>query len=431
MASSADPRENVLVIDDGFDPGSPALAGRVAAQHTVVCAQGEEPLEFLPERDGGAPLEPRKAALLSLLRTRDERCRLRAGIDAEPDPLADISTYRPAWNRLVENDVPAESVFTPAQLQAIGRGRFLARGRFHGTATAGLIAHANPGVRLVLVEIPLGPDDDDMKALPCPDQRELDDLQALFADPEVRTAYVQRPPARLDEELNALRVAHRIGLVNESFGFVSRETVEDVLASVGCPRVDLRPYFALRGSLEEERARAHPPAEALLAQAAGNDGSEVHGAGDLFECAGRGSPRLLVGAYDLAGLPSSFSNHGACVDVSAPGENVIAHLPGGWLMPLDGTSFSAPLLLRLVSLDRAGGPFTAAGARAALLAARDDRARIPLARFPRELFYDPERLTATWALTRAGSPPAPRARPGRRALEEVFSLLRLGRVGGR
>src|SRR6185436_5544407 len=216
-----DPRQNVLVIDDGFDPGHPALAGRVAAQYQVTCPR-PDPVEIVPRPD---PPEVRRAAVLAELAARDESCHLQPGIPPKPDPLADVSTYRPAWNRLVEQQRPPDEVFTPAQQQAILRGQQLSRGRYHGTATAGLVAHANPNVRLVLVELMLGAVDDE-RPVTCRGQEDYDATVALFSDPEVARAYVERPPSALDQEIANVEASHRVGLRNESFGYPSRAVVE-------------------------------------------------------------------------------------------------------------------------------------------------------------------------------------------------------------
>src|SRR4051812_14524346 len=37
VESSANPRQNVLVLDDGFDPTVAAFRGKVAGRYTIVC----------------------------------------------------------------------------------------------------------------------------------------------------------------------------------------------------------------------------------------------------------------------------------------------------------------------------------------------------------------------------------------------------------
>ncbi len=63
---------------------------------------------------------------------------------------------------------------------------------------------------------------------------------------------------------------------------------------------------------------------------------------DSADCRLGNPTHMLVGAYGVDGTLASFSNHGLCVDVVAPGQSIIAPLPGDWLLPQDGTSFSAP-----------------------------------------------------------------------------------------
>src|SRR5262249_21789130 len=122
-------------------------------------------------------------------------------------------------------------------------------------------------------------------------------------------------------------------------------------------------------------------------------------------------------------------NFGGCVDAFAPGVDVIGALPAGWLMPVSGTSFSAPLVARLVSLD--GVMFTTQGAHDRILGEIDGQRRVPMARFPRSMFYDPDRVigpqsfSAKNAFVVEGATPP--LRISERRLHELLALLRLGR----
>src|SRR5205085_3868032 len=115
-------------------------------------------------------------------------------------------------------------------------------------------------------------------------------------------------------------------------------------------------------------------------------------------CGAAVNPRLIVGAYDDTGMLADFTNFGRCVDVVAPGFHIITPIPGGWYLPLSGTSFSAPLTVRLVSIDPLPSPFTPEGAHDIVFIMRDGQQRLPLNRFPRELLYDPQRVANQWAL---------------------------------
>src|SRR5947207_3409562 len=101
VESSVDPRHNVLVIDDGFDPTTSEFAGRVAAYYSISCepAAALEPVDDagVPTPvpvdggadDGGADdggagsptLEERRRSLVMALQVRDTRCHLVPGVD--------------------------------------------------------------------------------------------------------------------------------------------------------------------------------------------------------------------------------------------------------------------------------------------------------------------------------------------------------------
>jgi subtilisin family serine protease len=451
VESSLDPRRNVLVVDDGFDPTAPDFRGRVAAFYSIVCdhaapvaaeADAATPVPIGVDSgtgddsgagDGGAgdgpSLPERKAALITALQVRDSRCHLSTGVEPKPDPLAPVARYRDRWNGTIRGNKFASSAFTEAQLAEIREAqKALGKARFHGTATAGLIAHANPAVRLVLVEERLGTAESIMTNFSCFQQQDIDDNVTLFTDPEVRQAYIERPFSSLDDDFRALQLRHHIGVLNESFGTLSRVALEELQMLKGCAPVDLRRYFALFGELDGARAVAHPDPDALLVKSAGNDHSQIDGSEDHPMCAMPGTPRLIVGAYDDTGALTDFTNFGRCVDAIAPGFRIIAPIPGGWYLPLSGTSFSAPLTARLVSVNPEPVPFSAAAGRDLVLSMRDSLQRIPVQRFPRELLYDPNNDASHWALRLDGEvmPPEP-ALINVRKLGDLQALLRLGR----
>jgi hypothetical protein len=419
--SSPDPQRNVLVMDDGFDLSVPALRGRVAAAYTIVCRPAGGGDSQVP-----ATFEEAKARALASLRNRDELCRLDRGVAAKPDPLASVFRYRDRWNRMLANNQLAESVFGATELRQIDTAIDAAfhTARFHGTATAGVIAHDNPEVRLVLVEEELGDAATIMQTFTCIKQEEVDRSVALMSDSEVHDALIAQPSSTLDEDLRAAIMEHRVGVTNESFGRLSRQALEALQRLKGCPVVDLKPYISLAGQIDQARLLAHPSPDGLLVKSAGNDHSRIDVPEDDFLCAPATTPRVVVGSYDPDGQQSSFTNYGACVDLFAPGTQVIAPIPGGWLLPLSGTSFSAPLVARLVSLDPT--TFTGTAARQALLAARDGRQRIPIGRFPTGILYDPDHDAARFALridTGGDEPP----RVSARQIRATLSFLALGR----
>jgi subtilisin family serine protease len=258
---------------------------------------------------------------------------------------------------------------------------------FHGTSTAGVVAATNPRVKLVLVQIALESAEQAGAGIGCLAQDSIDAATALLADPDVRAAYLQRPLAGVDRELADARTQLGVQLVNESFGHLARFAIEDLLYRNLCPEVSLASYFQTLGDLDQAYAAAHVEPGVLVVQSAGNDGARVDGPQDSLDCRPDDPLHLLVGAYGFGGAHSSFTNFGDCVEVYAPGEAVVSPLPGDWLYPLSGTSFSAPLVVGLLS-GRAPSPFAPASARATLDDLREPNRNIRPRNFPAELLYD-------------------------------------------
>jgi type VII secretion-associated serine protease mycosin len=69
------------------------------------------------------------------------------------------------------------------------------------------------------------------------------------------------------------------------------------------------------------------------------------------------SPNVLaVASVDRTGTPSGFSNTGPHIDIAAPGEGILAALPGGGYDEESGTSFAAPHVAAAVALVLAANP---------------------------------------------------------------------------
>jgi hypothetical protein len=431
------PRQTVMIIDDGFDPSLPLFQGRIAAAYTLTCrpdplrpdggAQdggqeggqeggqdgGRDASDGGDTPDGGAiadagpTLEESKAALLASLAEPDDSCHLTPGIGAKENPFADLEGDRLRWNEALRGDVLVTSGTLGKILETLGKRLESTKLSFHGTATAGIIAHQTSGVQLVLVERPLGDPQTVATDFSCFTQEEIDRTVALFSSPEVRQAYAGRPMATADRELSEVMTAHGVQLVNESYGRLSRFAVEGLLDRKRCAPVALKDYFALMNELDRTYEDAHP-GPALVIKAAGNDGALTRGPGDSVDCRIGDLHRLTIGSYGFNYQRSKFTNFGACVDAYAPGELVIGPLPGDWLFPLSGTSFSAPLVTRLVA-STPGPSFDPQAARQSVLAQRALNGDLPVGQFPPALLYHPNPPGgAGQALTVGPTPRLPR-----------------------
>ncbi len=409
VPASSSQQQNVMVIDEGFDLSVSELHGRVAAAYTETCA--DEPTAGADAAvsadagsadagsadagnvDAGGSFDQMKQALLTALGTPDDSCHLTAGIGAKPDPLPSIAQFRGRWNAMIRANRLAGDAFTAAEVAALMTAfdapDFQAF-PYHGTSTAGTVVHENPSVRLVLVERQLESEAAAQSSFTCFVQSDIDQAVQLFSDPEVYAAWVSQP-VQLDSDIAAAQTQYDVGLVNESFGSSSRETLEMLQASSNCPApVDLSAYFTLlnRAGLAHAATIAGPPL--LTVQAAGNDGVEIDSGADSLSC-DLGDPRsLLVGSTDTLQVRSVFSDFGACVDVFAPGESIVAPYAGDWLIPVDGTSFASPIVVRQISLTApVPAPFDPASARTALLAQRLSDGSLPIGLFPSDFFYLP------------------------------------------
>jgi subtilisin family serine protease len=390
-------QQNVLVIDDGFDLSLPVFAGKIAGRYTMDCSaarDGDGQTGDDSDAEVAAPdARNAKQVFIAALTEGDHSCHLRPGLSFErPTALEGIAKYRERWNTALQQGRSILDEFTLTEAMDIEMAFASVAGHnadaFHGTATAGAIAYANPEARLVVVQTSLASQTDEQTPVVCPTQADVDATTALLLDADVRRAYIERPRADIDRELDELMVATQIGIWSKSFGKPSRAAAEAALLEAGCGRIDLSQYMAAKGELDAAYEARQPVRDVLQVSAAGNDGTRVDAPRDQEGCRTERPNAVVVGSYGSDFERSAFSNYGGCVDVLAPGEDIIASLPDGWLMFMSGTSFSTPLVARWASLDH-GSSFSAETARTRILALRDEESRIPQNRFPEELLYRP------------------------------------------
>jgi subtilisin family serine protease len=420
VVASTDPRQNVMVIDEGIDLTAAELNGKVTATFTLVCQPA--PSDDAGAADGagadggsadaGAPsFDDLKQRTIAALMVPDDSCDLQPGIDAKPDPLASVARFRDRWNNMVRSQLTGSCVFSMAEWTELiaaldAESKTFA---YHGTATAGTVAHDNSGVRLVLVQRVLGSEEAAKQSFTCLAQADIDQTVALLSDTDVRDAYVHAPASQSETQFGRAVQDYNVGIISESFSRSPRAVIEQLQIEAGCPPIDLRAYFTALNGVEQ--ARAGNPGSVLVDQSAGNEATEIESPADDVECTLGSSQHLLVGSYDLTQTRSVFTNFGACVDVSAPGENIIAPYAGGWLLPVEGTSFAAPLVARQVSRT-APQPYDVAQARVTLLSQSDGQGDLSIRMFPRDFFYAPGWTNSTsGALTTGAAVPAVRAIP--------------------
>ncbi len=77
----------------------------------------------------------------------------------------------------------------------------------------------------------------------------------------------------------------------------------------------------------------------------------------------QGTGSVGVGSVDTSFLKSSFSTYGQNLEITAPGENIVAAFPGSQIASVSGTSFSTPVVSGIVALALSTGvtPNTSSG----------------------------------------------------------------------
>ncbi|HTB61581.1 MAG TPA: S8/S53 family peptidase [Polyangia bacterium] len=416
VPQSTSQQQNVMVIDEGIDLTASDLQGRVAAAYTETCVDDSSDAGIAGPGgvvDGGPAFDALKQMYLAALSQPDDSCHLTTGISAKADPLASIDQFKSRWNAMVRANQSPSDVFSAAEIMKLMdpiNTEFSSFG-YHGTATSTTVAHENTSVRLVLVERELGSESSLETNFPCIAQADIDQTVDLLNDPQIYAASVNQP-AQIDSELASAQTMYDVGIVNESFGSASRETLE-MLQQTNCPNpVDLSAYFALIDKMTNDHNATIQGPAILTVQAAGNDGVEIDSGSDSLSC-DLGDPKsLLVGAYNPITLAQNmFSNYGACVNVYAPGQSIVVEYAGGWLTWASGTSFASPLTARYASMT-AASPFDPVAERTAVVATSDPTSHfLPVGLFPSDFFYLPGTTTPEFVVPVGAAKALPAHRP--------------------
>ncbi|MES1209132.1 MAG: S8 family serine peptidase [Pseudomonadota bacterium] len=426
VPASKQQEQNVMVVDEGIDVSVPELQGKVAGAYTETCAaSGGGGGSLVPDGgpvDSGAKFDALKQQLIASFAQTDDSCHLVPGISSKSDPMKQIAQYKQRWNAMIRANQTIASAFSTTELSTLRPvvENELGTFSYHGTATSTTVAHQNDTVRLVLVERQLMSEAQVQAGFTCFDQSEIDQVTDLLIDPAVFAAAAAQP-ATLDADFAKAMTAHDVGFVNESFGATARTVLEQMQATQ-CPHpIDLSRYFAAITAVDVAHGATLTGPSPLTIRAAGNDGANINSSADALDCNPGDPTTVLVGSYNPGnGVQNTFSNFGACVDLFAPGQAIVTMYAGGWLLPVDGTSFAAPLTAWFGSR-AAPLPFMVATARAFLLASTDATKELPATLFPSDFFYTPFQVSTDALVVQP-------ARPSRHAPRRGVAPLDLHRL---
>jgi subtilisin family serine protease len=199
----------------------------------------------------------------------------------------------------------------------------------HGTHVAGISAAGNPAARLVAGRITF-------------DHKMIPDAPTLES--------VAKEAAAMKATVDYLRAA-KTRVVNMSWGGGARgyEIALEMNGAGGTPeerKALARQMFVIARDSLTEAMRDAP--EVLFVVAAGNSDNDV-GFDEMIP-SGIDLPNILtVGAVDMAGDETSFTSHGASVDVHANGYEVDSYIPGGDREKYSGTSMASPNVTNLAA----------------------------------------------------------------------------------
>ena len=227
------------------------------------------------------------------------------------------------------------STYTPDQMHERAELQKVIGYYVHGTHVAGISAHGNPAVRLVVA-------------------RFNDQLPDLPFQPTPEWAH--KLAADFLEMSNYFRTRN-VRVVNMSWGDDPQE-FEIWLSKTGGPsdpaerKKRAAELYAIWHDAVESAIKSAP--NTLFVCAAGNSDSDASFLQDVP--AGLHLPNLIaVGAVNQAGDETSFTSYGPTVAVDADGYDVESYVPGGAKLKLSGTSMASPnvtnLAAKLFALD--------------------------------------------------------------------------------
>lgn len=387
---------NVMIIDDGFNLDAQVFKNKIINQYTLQCnnSQADEQSSFKlgqenePEQTEDEKFLKLKDAYIESLNS-NSTCRIENSLEqVENKELSQYIEQKDRWNSEIDGKTIFKNILNEPELIKVSRSINLVS--HHGTSTAGLIAYKNPNVKLVLLQLELG--DPGEYSHSCLFQDKVDRTVRVLKDPEYRDLYLKKPTDPINKSLAEIMEKNNVKIINFSAGTLPRETIEARNIEKGCGKVSLYEYYKELATLDREKAELNRNIattgfpEPLLIQAGGNESMEINDATDSDDCPYIRDSTLLIGSYDKSGTRSDFSNFGDCIDLYTVGRELVSASPYGFLNVQSGTSFSAPLITRYISMNFSDGTANSE-IKQQLLNLRDENKYLPAA-FPPELAID-------------------------------------------
>jgi hypothetical protein len=423
----------VLVVDDGFDVTLPVFQGKILATYSYLCDNHEA----VDERKASSFEEFKRTKIEQLTKSESTTCRFTENVDLIKSPaLKKVRPYKEEWNNvylqgLSRNIQDSSTGSTPSTevnpndngMSSVGFGlhgnslalqktkhftqeqidelRFILSGEgkynYHGTKVASLIAYNNPNVELVFVNIKLRTGEA-KKVEKCPTQQDIDWETRLYSDNEFLAAAMAQKLDAVTSQIYKMIEKYDFDFINASFGEAPVSKREQLLQESGCGAIRLGENRKAQ-SLFEQLIDKHRKSQgvgnfkAITILALGNDTVQMDSLEDGEECGAIDT--ITVASTDYDGNIADFSNRGKCADVFVPGKNIIAAAPENFLIDLSGTSFSAPLFVRYLTLSQ-----NKSHSYAELFKRyRRSQTRISRQEFPEELMYESAKPIGAFRLT--------------------------------
>ena len=165
---------------------------------------------------------------LAALSQPDDSCHLTTGISAKADPLASIDQFKSRWNAMVRaNQIAVGRLQRDRDHDADGpdQQRVSARSAITAPPPRPRSRTRTPASAWCWSSVSSASESSLQTNFPCIAQADIDQTVDLLNDPQVYAASVNQP-AQIDSELAGAQTMYDVGIVNESFGAASRETLE-------------------------------------------------------------------------------------------------------------------------------------------------------------------------------------------------------------